>query len=132
MGFKNERIVSAFNQSYLNQKQLQQKINQRKRKLLIRRLTVFFSFAAVIIYLLISTLLSQSETLENKQAEMEKLKKEYHELKERQIILKEEINKLQDDEYIGKFARKEFFLSGDNEIIFSTPDEEDEEENSTD
>jgi len=35
--------------------------------------------------------------------------------------------KLQDEEYIGKFARKEYFLSGENEIIFAPPDEEEDE-----
>ena len=36
--------------------------------------------------------------------------------------LKEEIVKLNDDEYIAKLARKEYFLSDDGEIIFNLPE----------
>ena len=37
-------------------------------------------------------------------------------------LLKEEIVKLNDDDYIAKLARKEYFLSDDNEIIFTLPE----------
>ena len=43
-------------------------------------------------------------------------------------LLKDEIVKLNDDEYIGKLARKEYFLSDDNEIIFTLPEKKDKEE----
>jgi cell division protein DivIC len=37
------------------------------------------------------------------------------------------IVKLNDDEYIAKLARKEYFLSNDNEIIFTLPETESQE-----
>ena len=37
-------------------------------------------------------------------------------------MLKLQISKLNDDEYIGKLLRKEYFLSEEGEIIFTLPD----------
>ena len=56
---------------------------------------------------------------------------ELQEVKEQQEMLNLQIAKLEDDEYIAKLARKEYFLSDEGEIIFTIPsDEENEDENS--
>ena len=96
----------------------------RRKKGLYRRLTVFFVFAVAIAYLMISTIISQNFALANKTDEKEQLKKELVTLKKDEVLLKEEIVKLNDDEYIAKLARKEYFLSNDNEIIFTLPETE--------
>lgn len=38
-------------------------------------------------------------------------------------MLQEEIVKLNDDDYIAKLARRDYFLSENNEIIFNLPKE---------
>jgi len=43
-------------------------------------------------------------------------------LKNQQNSLKQEISNLNDDDYIAKLARKEYFLSNKDEIIFNIPD----------
>ena len=53
---------------------------------------------------------------------MEQIEAELDSLKQDEVLLKEEIVKLNDDEYIAKLARKEYFLSKDNEIIFTLPE----------
>ena len=99
----------------------------RRKKGLYRRLTVFFVFAVAVAYLMISTMISQNSALANKTDEKEQLKKELVALKKDEGLLKEEIVKLNDDEYIAKLARKEYFLSEDNEIIFTLPETENQE-----
>ena len=47
--------------------------------------------------------------------------------KERDQLAKQ-LEKLNDDEYIAKLARQEYFLSDKNEIIFSLPKKEQKEE----
>lgn len=47
---------------------------------------------------------------------------DYHEELEKEIKL------LEDEEYVAKKARNEYFLSGEGEIIFNFIDEEDQEE----
>ena len=49
-------------------------------------------------------------------------------MQKEESLLKDEIVKLNDDDYIGKLARKEYFLSDDNEIIFTLPEKKDKEE----
>lgn len=96
-------------------------VNKRKR--VVRRLFFFFVFASVIAYFMISTLMSQASSLEKRESEKAKLQNELVDLKKDHSGLKEEIIKLNDDEYIAKLARKDYFLSENNEIIFNIPDE---------
>jgi cell division protein DivIC len=98
----------------------------KKRKLLYRRLTAFVLMAGLTLFFLISTYMSQISALEKKEEEMRKLQKQLSKLETQQQILEEEVVKLNDDEYIAKLARKEYFLSEDNEIIFNLPEKEEE------
>lgn len=98
----------------------------KKRKRLVRRLSFFAIITFATAYFMISTLISQASMIEQKQAEKEKLEQELSQLKEDQSALKEEIVKLNDKEYISKLARRDYFLSDSNEIIFTIPDEKSE------
>jgi cell division protein DivIC len=118
-----EKSVAKIQTSYVQQQEYAEIASARKRKLLLRRLSLFLVFAAVISYLMISSFISQSSTLEAKIAQKNQLDQELAEIKKHQEILKEDIVKLNDDEYIAKFARKEFFFSEQGEIIFSMPEE---------
>lgn len=75
---------------------------------------------------MIKTYLSQLAALEVKQHEKKQLEKQLSGLENKKQILEEEIIKLNDDEYIAKLARKEYFLSEKNEIIFNLPQKKEE------
>ncbi|UII56020.1 septum formation initiator family protein [Cytobacillus spongiae] len=119
--------IKKMNNSYVQEQQNIKGFRDRKRALLVRRLTVFFIGAGTIIFFMISTLISQASALEEKEAEKKLLDQELTELKAKQVLLKEDIVRLNDDEYIAKLARKDYFLSEKNEIIFNIPKEEDKE-----
>jgi cell division protein DivIC len=102
--------------------------NARKRTLLMRRLTVLIVIVGLAAYFIVSTLLRQSATLEAMKEEKQKADQELVALKKDETILKEEIIKLNDEEYIAKLARKDFFLSNSNEIIFNLPEEKKDKE----
>lgn len=93
-----------------------------KRKRLIRRLACLIVLACATTYFMVSALLTQASALEEKEAEMAKLQQDLGEIKKEQKVLKGEIVKLNDDEYIAKIARRDYFLSEKNEIIFNIPD----------
>lgn len=124
MGAIKKRNVTKIQSNYTLQQEMHEISTSRKKKLLLRRLTVFFLFAVVITYFMITTLISQSATLDSITAEKAELDRELKDLKRTEIILKEEIVKLNDDEYIAKLARKDYFLSDENEIIFTIPQED--------
>ena len=119
--------VTKLETNYALKKEESQISIARRKKGLYRRLAVFFVFAVAIAYLMISTIISQNFALANKTDEKAQLKKELVALKTDEVLLKEEIVKLNDDEYIAKLARKEYFLSEDNEIIFTLPETENQE-----
>jgi|GEM_PF-151338 len=126
---KKYRSITPLNETHLIKHELKQKHEARKRKLLYRRLSVFFVMASIISYFLISTLISQSKTITAKQIELHKLEEEYTNLEKQEKILEEEIIKLNDEEYLGKLARKEYYLSDKNEIIFTIPEEDNDKKN---
>ncbi|MDF1509533.1 septum formation initiator family protein [Robertmurraya sp. DFI.2.37] len=118
--------VTKLQSEYVKQHERNEVSASRRRKLLIRRLAMFFVLASVISYFMISTLISQASSLEEIKAEQQQLNEELAGLKKKEMILKEEIVKLNDDEYIAKLARKDYFLSEEGEVIFNISEEKEE------
>ena len=122
---KKDRAVPVINQAYYNSQTKESLYQQRKRKLLYRRLGAFFAFVLIFAVIVARTIYSQHILMKEKESQLEALQTKYEKIQETQKVLKEEIVKLQDDEYLGKYARQELFMSDDGEIIFSIPNEED-------
>lgn len=116
--------VPILNETYKSHQEQHSIYIKRRKKLLIRRLTLFFIFVAIVFFILIKTLYTQASVLNEKQDQLKEVQTKYNKIKEDQEILKENITKLQDDEYLGKYARQEYYLSDEGEIIFSIPDKE--------
>ena len=106
----------------------QQQIKQRQKVLSRRRLAVFFVVAATVCIVLVSTMVSQNALLAEKEAQIKNVQEELMAVQEQQQMLELQIAKLQDDEYIAKLARKEYFLSEEGEIIFTIPKESDKKD----
>lgn len=123
MGAERQKAVSKIQTAYVQQQEFAEIASARRKKLLLRRLSLFFVFACLLSYFMISSYLSQTRILEAKVAEKRKLDHQLADLKKQEKILKENIVKLNDDDYIAKLARKEYFFSDKNEIIFNIPDE---------
>ena len=103
----------------------------KKQKVRIRRRLVFFGLvASFILVFLISTTFSQNKRLAEKQQHKEEVLTQLDEIKEQQDLLSLQIAKLEDDDYIAKLARKEYFLSDDGEIIFTIPGDEEKSKKS--
>ncbi|MFE8698821.1 septum formation initiator family protein [Cytobacillus sp. FJAT-53684] len=128
MGAIKKKNVAKIQTSYAKQQEAAEINVGSKKKRLYRRLTVFFIGAVMLSVLMISTLVSQSSALDEKRAEKEKLDQELALLKQREVILEEEIVKLNDDEYIAKLARKDYFLSENDEVIFNIPEKKEKNE----
>lgn len=128
MGAIKKRNVAKIQTSYAKQQEVAEINVSMKRKRLYRRLSVFFIGAAVLFVFMISTLVSQSSVLDEKRAEKKKLDQELALLKKQEVMLEEEIVKLNDDEYISKLARKDYFLSENGEVIFNIPDNKEKDD----
>lgn len=118
---KSTATVSSIKTDYV--RTLQQKVERKKaqRVRLYRRLTVFAIAAVIILGALSFKFYDQKELLAMKQQEKEVLLVQLEEVEDERKMLTGQIAKLNDDEYIAKLARQEYFLSEKNEIIFSIP-----------
>ena len=104
-----------------------QATSQRKAKQKVmkrRRLLLFFIFATVVTAGLVKTLIVQNERLTEKEFQKAEIEQQLESVQETQEMLNLQITKLEDDEYIAKLARKEYFLSEEGEIIFTIPSED--------
>ena len=118
--------VETLNNDYVRSN-VESKHKKRKEVIFRRRRTVLYLIVAgVILFGLIDLWMYQKDRLFEKQAEKEALAVELQQVKEQQEMLKLQIAKLEDDEYIAKLARKEYFLSDEGEIIFTIPSEKSE------
>ncbi|MFS8629693.1 MAG: septum formation initiator family protein [Bacillales bacterium] len=128
MGAIKQRKVTKIQSPYMEKHEEKTLRDARRKKLLIRRLTVFSIFAGIISYVLISSLISQHRTLEEMNRELLEAQEQLAEMKKQEEALRQEIVKLNDDEYLAKLARKELYVSKDGEIIFTIPDEKKEKD----
>lgn len=123
---KQNRVKSLQN-DYFYETDSQMKALKRQKIGFRRRMIVFGIVATVLLTLLITTYINQTKTLAEKKKLKEEVEQELQLAKEKQEKLNLQIEKLNDDEYIAKLARKEYFLSDEGEIIFTIPEEDEEE-----
>jgi len=117
------RKITTLHSNYTNKQAEHQQELKKKRRGLYRRLTLIGVLAIAIGYIISSVLLSQAEIAEQKMNEKIKLEKEYASLQKQEKDRRAEIVKLNDEEYVAKLARNEYFLSEEGEIIFKLPDD---------
>ncbi len=82
-----------------------------------RRITVLIIVFVPLLGLFISNMFSYWSTIYSNIKEKKELEKAYKERLEEEELLKSEINKLQDEEYIARYAREKYLYSKDGEII---------------
>jgi cell division protein DivIC len=116
-----KRKVAKIENPYVAQQEKKVQTVEKKKRGLMRRLTLYSVFAAVFLIFAVSTLITQNVALDEKVQQKEELKGKLAGLKKDETLLKEEIVKLNDDDYIAKIARRDYFLSEKGEIIFTLP-----------
>lgn len=125
-----EQQISSINSEYVRSMDQKKKRQRAHLVRLYRRLGVFGVMAALVIGFLGHSLWNSQQALADKQQAKVQVEASLATTLEEQEALELQIAKLNDDEYIGKLLRKDYFLSDENEIIFTLPkDEKDEETN---
>ena len=88
------------------------KTKKEKKRLFALSVSIIALFC-VLVYSVVTTCPS---ILENK-SKIKELNKEYNELLSNEEKLVSEVTKLQDDEYVARYAKEKFMYSEDGEII---------------
>ncbi|WP_175637974.1 FtsB family cell division protein [Metabacillus schmidteae] len=122
MSLERSKKITELQSQYAMEQERQQQISKRRKRGLFRRLLVLGILVIITSSVILTTLFSQSSAINEKIEQKEKLEDELAGLEKNEDLLREEIVKLNDDEYIAKIARRDYFLSDDNEIIFNIKD----------
>ena len=93
-----------------------------KRKQVKRNFAIISLIYLVLGFLLIQTVVKTAYELYTKSNEKKKFQVELAELKDKEDELKGQVNKLQDPDYIARYAREKYLYSKDGEIIIRIPD----------
>ena len=124
--------ISSINKDYVRSVERQENRQKAHKVRLYRRLSVFAIIVVVMLGGLTLTMFNKSQALAEKEEIKQEALQQLEQVQDQQELLNSQIIKLNDDEYIAKLARKEYFLSEDNEIIFSIPEKEENDDKNND
>lgn len=122
MSLERSRKITELQSQYMQQQERQLQLSKRRKRGLFRRLVMIGLLVIISSVIMVTTIFNQSSAIDEKREELKTLEKQLTGLEKEEKILREEIVKLNDDEYIAKIARRDYFLSDDNEIIFNIKD----------
>ncbi len=115
--------VSRIDSQYMNQYDAHME-RQRKRKRLLKRRLILFGMLVVISFLSLFTYhMSQRDLYAEKKAQYELLEQEKQALKTEESALIEEIKLLEDESYVLRIAKTNYFFTEEGEIVFKLLEE---------
>lgn len=120
--------VASISNDYVRSVEQQEKRQHAHRVRLFRRLSLFGVIVLLASIWLGSTIYAQTQTMAEKEQQREEALVTLEQVENEQAMLQEQIILLNDEEYLAKLARKEYFLSEEGEIIFTVPKTEESEE----
>lgn len=100
---------------------------KRKVKKKARRIATFGFLSIVAIVIVIITVGSVFKELVSKYQEKKNLENKLISLVEKEKVLKNDVKKLEDPEYLARYAREKYFYSKDGELILRIPDNKENE-----
>lgn len=95
---------------------------RKKNKKAIRRVLLLGVSSIIIIFITTYTIGKYWVEIYNKYQEKENLEKKLVLLKEKEEELQADANRLQDPDYIARYAREKYFYSKDGEFILKIPE----------
>ncbi|KXH86817.1 septum formation initiator family protein [Sporosarcina sp. HYO08] len=124
--------VASIETDYVRSMQKKENWRQTQKKRLRKKLIIYTVILIITFGGLIQTYISQKKDIAAKEAQKIEMLAELEQVQEQQKQLKRQLIKLDDDDYIAKLARKEYFLSNQHEIIFSIPEFKKEKDKKSD
>lgn len=119
-----KKTVTKLDSNYMQQYDAHVERQKRKKQRLIRRLVLFSIITVIAIGSMASYHLQQRALHTEKEEQYEQLQEKLAVLKEEEKNMEEEINLLNNEEYVLEIARTNYFFSKEGELIFKLPEEE--------
>lgn len=121
---REKKTVTRLDSNYVQQYDAYIDRQKRKKQRLIRRLVLFSIVTALVIGFMGVYHLNQRTLHAEKTEEYEQLQAELTELQQEEADLREEIELLNDEDYVLDIARTNYFFTKKGELIFKLPDED--------
>lgn len=99
---------------------------KRKKKTSTKKAFSFVILCSLFVMILISTVFSDWVQIINNKKQTVALAEEHELLLEEEASLKSEVTKLQDPDYIARYAREKYMYTRDGEVILKMVDESSE------
>ena len=99
------------------------KMAKRKVKKKARRIATFGFISVALIVFIILSLGGVFFDIVDKYKEKKELESKLVALEEKEKELQNDVNKLEDPEYLARYAREKYFYSKDGELILRIPEE---------
>ena len=119
-----KKTVTRLDSKYVQQYDAYIVRQKRKKQRLIRRLVLFAIVTALVIGGMAAYHMNQRILHAEKTEQYEQLEQELADLKKEESRLQEEIELLNDENYVLDIARTNYFLTKKGELIFKLPDED--------
>lgn len=120
---KKKSSVTRMDNPYIQHKTLESIRDYKQKKKLKRRMQLIVAVGVLLILLVGSGLARNYFRLQQLEEQKVVAQEELESLDLRQEELAYYIDLLEDEEYVAKLARSEYYLTKDNEIVFSFPDD---------
>ncbi|QYA48380.1 FtsB family cell division protein [Nosocomiicoccus ampullae] len=121
------KIIKMLNK-YTIDSDTKREVLKGERKVRRRRMLAMSILAFVLTFVFISIGINQKVENRNLQDEVRETELVLEETNEEHEALKQEIAQLNDDNYIRRIARGDFFMSDSGELIFSLPESKKEKD----
>ncbi|WP_099158887.1 FtsB family cell division protein [Virgibacillus ndiopensis] len=119
-----KKTVTRLDSNYMQQYDAHIERQKKKKKRLIRRLVLFSIVTVIVIGSMATYHVNQRALQAEKKDQYEQLQDKLATLKKQEENYREEINLLEDEEYVLEIARTNYFFSKEGELIFKIPDED--------
>ncbi|MFC3040972.1 septum formation initiator family protein [Virgibacillus xinjiangensis] len=119
-----EKTVTRLDSNYMQKYDAQQERQKRKKQRLIRRLVLFSLITMLAVGSMAVYHIQQRVLHAEKLEEYQQLEEELAQLEQQEADLKEEIELLNNEEYVLDVARTNYFFSKEGELIFNIPAED--------
>lgn len=117
---KKKKVTPLGSNAYIEDRELYDKVRKKRRRGLARRLAAFFILVGVAAVSITSVLAQQQAVIAQKQQQKASYQQKLSQIEKKGHTLKGEVKKLNDPNYVGKIARRDYFLTKKGETVFTS------------
>ncbi|SDC55216.1 cell division protein DivIC [Pelagirhabdus alkalitolerans] len=119
-----KRNVTRLESTYMNQYDAHIERQKKRKRALKRRLVAFSIIALIVSFSLLTHHLNQRSIHAEQMEKLEALTEEQESLASEEESLREEIRLLEDESYVLRIAKTNYFFTDEGEIVFKLTEED--------